>query len=637
MEKLNSEAETETISAQTTTSADAETAELINFFFQGFRPPPSFTISEWADNHRVLPDASSGEPGQWRTSRTPYLREIMDELSPSSHAQDVVFMKGSQIGATETGINTVLYYIAHAPCPILLIEPTITVAERVSKQRIQPSINKCEQVRAKVGDPKSRSGGNTTLEKDFPGGTLIIGGANSAASMRSMPIRVVIFDEEDGYPDDVDGEGDPVDLGERRTTNFSRRKRFHISTPTIADGSRIEKRFLASDQRYYHVPCPFCNEKQIILWENIKYDNKNPATARLQCSFCKKEIKEHHKTWMLERGEWIKQNPASKIPGFHLSAFYSPLGWYSWAMAVDDHLKAVGNTRKRKVWVNTVLGEVWDESATTIDAHWIMKRMEDYPSEVPEGVLCLVAGADTQDNRLECSTIGLGWNAGLEIWMIDHAVFYGDPKQATVWSLFDQYLLRRWQHENGSGMHVAATCIDAMGHCTDEVYAFCKPREFRRVFPTQGRGGSGRPLVGKANRHKRAGVLLFQIGVDQAKESLYSRLKVTDPGPNYIHFPTKLPPTTGDADRKLSEGYFQQLTAEKRIQKLSAGMPKWHWVLPSGKRNEALDCFVAAMAAYGILNPNLELLAQENVVFKSDFFKPAVKRGRRIISQGVRV
>lgn len=610
---------------------------LLESFYGGLRPPPDFTVSQWADEHRRLPRVSSSEAGPWRTSRTPYLREIQDEMSPSSHTEEVVVMKGSQLGFTECIVNISLYYMAHAPCPILAIQPTIGVAKKFSKQRMQPSINECLQLKGKVTSSDVRKGGNTTLQKDFPGGTMIIGGANSAADLRSMPIQVLLADEIDGYPSDVDGEGDPLELARRRSTNFYGRKVFMGSTPAVAEISRIQKAFDDSDQRYFFVPCPKCNEKQIIKWENIKWEDRKPETVRLICEHCGEAIEEHHKTWMLENGEWRKQKPEATVAGFHISALYSPLGWYSWKEAVKDHLKALGDPQKRKVWVNTVLGEVWEDSAATIDAHWLAKRKETYSAECPDGVLCLTAGCDTQDNRVETSVWGWGWNSGLiESWLIDHAVFMGDPGQKSFWTLIDDYLMREFQHENGIRLHIASTCFDAMGHFTSEVYKFCAAREFRRIFPVQGKAGPGRPIISKAYKSKRQRVYLFQVGVDQAKETIYSRLKIPDPGPGYVHFPKALPTLTEGQERFMPETYFTQLTAEKRILRHSAGMPRLQWVLPSGKRNETLDCFVYALAAMNILSPNLELMAREKRVFKSDFSAAISRPTRRVISSGVK-
>jgi len=581
---------------------DKKVDYLARYFSNGLKPPPRLTVSEWADKYRKLPRVSSGEPGRWRTDRTPYLKEIMDELSPSSHAEEVVFMKGSQIGGTESGINWILSIINCNPAATLSVQPTIDMAKRYSRQRVSPSIRECDATKDVVQENKSRDGGNTILQKDFPGGTLIMTGANSAAGLRSMPICNLFADEVDAWPDDVEGEGDPLELAKKRITNFARRKCFECSTPTIAGMSRIEKLFAKSDQRYFYVPCPFCGHYQVITWDSIRFDNHDPETARMVCEKCAAEIREHNKTEMLVKGEWRKQNPTSKIPGFHLSALYSPLGWYSWKKAVAEHLEALGDPMKRKVWTNTVLAELWNDSMVTIDHHWLSKRAEKYPCDVPAGGLVLCAGVDTQDDRLELIVYAYG--AEFENWVIEHKVFIGDPGQAIVWGLLDMHLQKRYRHESGAEMLVASTCVDAMGHHTDSVYSFCKARFFRRIFAIQGHGGAGRPLFMKANNKNRAGVYLFHLGVDQGKETLYNRLKIKEPGPGYCHFPEGLP-----------ESFYKQLTSEKRIMRHNAGLPKLEWVLPKGKRNEILDISVYAMAALTILNPNLALLQKQNLIY----------------------
>jgi phage terminase large subunit GpA-like protein len=602
---------------------------------EGFRPPPNYSIAEWADKKRILPKSGSDQGGQWKTSRTPYLREVMEVMSPRDHCEEIVFMKGSQVGATECLINAIMFHIEHDPCPMLLIEPTITVAKRVAKKRIGPSIAACPSVRVKIPEAKSRDSGNTTLEKEFPGGTLTMGGANSAASLRSMPIRIFLADELDGYPEDIDGEGAPEDLGDRRTTNFSRKKKIYVSTPTLTLTSKIHKKFQESDQRYYYVPCPFCKEKQIIKRENLIYDNNDPKTVRLRCAHCGKDIHEHHKTWMLENGEWRKLNPKSDIPGFHISAFYSPLGWYSWRQAIKDYLRSIGNPKKAIVFKNTVEGEPYDEAEISIDAKEISKRTEPYAAEVPNPVLCLVGGFDVHDNRIEGSIIGIAWHDRvIEPYLIDHRVFFGDPTRQALWDDADAFLLRSWRHESGAIMNVAAAGFDAMGHCTDEVYAYCSRVAFRKIFALQGKGGAGRPLVSAPKLNKRHRVFLFRVGVDQAKDTIYSKLSLKQDQVGRIHFPTELPPGDDGAKRSLDVGYFEQLTAEKKKIKYTGGLPIYYYECPEGKRNEALDCFVYGLAALNILNPNLALLAKEKRVFTSNYSRP-VARGRRVISKGV--
>lgn len=588
----------------------------MDYFLRGLSPPPIVNVDAWSDKYRQLPGIASDESGQWHTSRTPYLKEIMQELSPSSPTEDIVFMKGSQVGATECGINWALYNIDGDPGPMLAVQPSIDMAKLWSVQRLTPSINECERVSALVSENKSRGSGNVMLKKLFPGGIMILGGANSAASLRSMPIEKLFCDEIDGYPDDVDGEGDPVDLAVRRTTNFARRKRYYVSTPTVKGASRIESLFEESDQRFYNVPCPECNELQVITWDNIKFKDRDPDSVYLQCFKCKFRIDEYRKTWMLERGVWVKKNPGAKKAGFHLSALYSPLGWYSWAEAVDEHIKALSNPLKRKVWTNTVLGETFDPSLEAISTGWLMKRREKYDAEIPNGPVVLTAGVDTQDNRLEVTVDG--WGAEWENWTIAHEVFWGDTSQNDVWRLLDDYLLKIFKTKNGDQLNIAATCVDSGGHRTDEVYKFCKARSHRRVFAIKGMHGAGRPIIGAGSKTKRIQNYLFIVGVDQAKATIYSRLKIPKPGPGYVHFP-----------EKLEKEYFNQLTSEHRVKKMASGLPKFVWTLAPGRRNEALDCKVYSLAALTILNPNIDLLVKENVLLKVSHVRRQRKRGVR--------
>ena len=598
-------------------------AFLGRYFLDGLKPPPRLTVDQWADQNRYLTTKSSGEPGRWRTSRTPFLKEIMYELSPASRAEIVIFMKGSQIGATEAGINWFLSLMDLTPAPLLHVQPTVDLCKRWSKQRFGPAISDCPRLNDRVFDNKSRDKGNTILQKDFPGGTLIITGANSAAGLRQMPICYLHADEVDGWPLDADGEGDPLELARRRITNFARRKQYITSTPTVAGMSRIEVEFKESDQRYYFVPCPFCNWYQTIMWsKNIKFDNHDPKTVRMICENCAAEIYEYHKTEMLAGGRWRKQNKKSDIPGFHLSSLYAPVGWYSWKSAVADHLKALGDPLRRKVWVNTVLAELWDEEViATVDHHWLMERQEDYDAEVPEGALVLTAGVDTQDDRLEITVIGMG--VDYETWTIGHHVLIGDPEQNQVWDDLDLFLEKEYTHENESKMKVAATCIDAMGHHTDRVYDYCRPRFVKRIFAIQGIYGPGRPLIVRYSKIKNKNVYLFRVSSDSGKELLYTRLKIKEPGPGYYHFP-----------KSLNEDYFKQLTSEKRIPRRGRGLPKLEWVLPPGKRNETLDCNVYALAAFQILNPNLESLKKQNLIY-TGMEKPRPARSRRQLSKGV--
>lgn len=575
-------------------------------FRQGLTPDPLLTVSEWADKNRFLPAAASPEPGRWRTSRTPYLREIMDTLSPSHPATETVFMKGAQIGGSECGNNFLGFIIDQAPGPVMLVEPTVELAKRYSKQRIAPTIRQSPALCGKVKDARSRDSGNTILVKEFDGGVVVITGANSAAGLRSMPVRYLFRDEIDAYPDDCEGEGDPLSLSEARTSNYGPRKKiFDVSTPTEAGFSKIEKRYEVSDQRRYFVPCPFCKGEQWLRWSQIVFEKDAAYNlighAQYRCEHCGELIAERYKGWMLESGKWIATAPGPGKPaGFHLSSLYSPLGWRSWDDIVRKFLKArkKRDTLLLKSWTNTDLGEVWEEEGITVDDGTLGSRRENFgvADPLPEGILLLTAGVDVQGDRIEATL--KGWGIGEESWNVQHVVFRGDPGTSLkVWRDLDDWLLKYWPHVLGHSLRVVTACIDSAGHATKAVYDFCRKRE-PRVWAIVGRSGAGLPPIKITPRRNKQRVALGIVGTDSTKELILSRLALTEFGPGYVHF-----------SRDLDDEYFRQLTAERLVVKYVRGIPNKVWKQVRA-RNEALDCEVYAIAAFASLNANLERIAQ---------------------------
>ena len=385
----------------------------------GLRPDPLLTVSEWADQYRVLSTRASAEPGPWRTSRTPYLQQIMDCLSPSSTIERVVFMKGAQVGSTECGNNWIGYVIHQAPGPMMAVQPTVEMAKRNSKQRIDPLIEESDVLRKLVRDPRSRDSGNTILAKEFTGGVLVMTGANSAVGLRSMAARYLFLDEVDGYPGDVDGEGDPVNLALARARTFARRKVFLVSTPKITGLSRIETAFEESDQRHYWLPCPACGEFQTLKFARVKWPKGRPEEAVYLCEHCSARIENHQKHSMLARGEWRPSAPGDgRTAGFHLSSLYSPVGWFSWADAARMFEEAQKNPALLQVFINTVLGETWAQQGEAPDWQRLYDRRETYKlGAVPAGALFLTAGTDIQKDRIEVQIVG--WGRGKEGWLGD--------------------------------------------------------------------------------------------------------------------------------------------------------------------------------------------------------------------------
>jgi phage terminase large subunit GpA-like protein len=569
----------------------------LDAFRAGLQPDPYLTVSEWADEHRMLSQKAASEPGPWRTARTPYLREIQDSLSPSSSIQRVVFMAGAQVGKTETGNNWMGFIVHHAPGPMMIVQPTVDTAKRLSKQRLAPMIEETPCLRERIAESRSRDSGNTMMVKEFQGGVIVLTGANSAVGLRSMPVRYLFLDEVDAFPQDVDGEGDPVNLAERRTTTFSRRKIYLSSTPTIKDVSRIEREYLASDQRRYFVPCPHCDHMQWLRWPQMKWSDGNPASAMYACEACGVLIEERFKAQMLRNGGWIATADGDgKTAGFHLSSLYSPLGWKSWASIVEDFLAAKNDPPSLKTWVNTVLGETWEESfSAKVSSSQIAERAEVYDLlSVPEGGLLLTAGVDVQDNRV--AIVVRAWGEDEESWLVNHAEIYGDPARPELWRQLDSVLFdTEYTHESGAPMPVRAVAIDTGGHFTHEVYAYARTRRDRHVIAIKGMSQPGKPIIGKPSKQDinfkgqtiKKGVELWGVGTDTAKATIYGRLKNTDEqGAGVYHWPLGLPAE-----------YFEQLTAEKQVTRYANGHPKRLWVKKDGARNEALDCEVYALAA----------------------------------------
>jgi phage terminase large subunit GpA-like protein len=567
---------------------------------EGLRPEQPLTVSEWADKHRRLSSKASAEPGPWRTNRTPYLREPMDCLSSTSPVQRVVMMFAAQTGKTEAGANWLGYVIDHAPGPMLLVQPTVEMAKRLSKQRLESLITETPVLAEKIAPSRSRDSGNTMFAKDFPGGMMLLTGSNSATGLRSTPCRYIFCDEIDAFPSDVDGEGDPVSLAEKRATTFARRKILLTSTPTVKDFSRIEAEYERSDQRRFYVPCPCCSVMQWLKWPQLKWENNDPVTAAYECEVCHERFAEIHKPAMLRKGEWRATAPSNgKTAGFQLSGLYSPLGWLSWADMVDDFLRAKADAPMLKSFVNTRLAETWEEDfASKVSADGLLERCEHYQAAmVPEGGLALTVGVDVQDNRLAISV--WAWGREEEGWLLDHQEIYGDPSRQELWKQLDEVVLREWPHAVGPAMRPDVVAIDSGGHFTAEVYQYARERARQGVVAIKGQSQRGKPPIGKGSkvdvnhqgRTLKRGAVVYLVGGDTVKTTLFGRLKHNEQGAGFLHFHMG---TTGE--------YFEQLTAEKQVLRYNrGGFPTREWVKKPSARNEALDCLVYAYAALNLM------------------------------------
>ena len=555
------------------------------------KPPPHLKISQWADKFRHLSTESSSEAGKFETARAIFQKEIMDSINDPA-INEVVVMSCSQIGKTEVLLNAIGYYIAYAPAPILIVQPTLEMARAWSQDRLAPMIRDSNILKAKVADVKSKDSGNTVLHKVFEGGHITACGANSPASLASRPIKIVLCDEIDRYPPTAGSEGDPVMLAKRRSATFWDSKLVLTSTPTVKGASAIESAYEDSDQRLFYVPCHKCNKKQTLKWSQVQWEKNKPETAKYICEHCEKKWSDVERVANISKGKWKATQLFNGRAGFRLNGLYSV--WVTMEEAVGEFLRAKKLPETLRVFVNTYLGETWEDEGERIDDLGLFDRREDY--KFPDEIILLTAGVDIQDDRIECEVVG--WGLEEETWSIDYHILYGDPSAPAIWQELEMLLTKTYDKADGSKLKIVSTCIDS-GHHTNMVYQFCKTRYARRVFAIKGIGGEGKPIVGRPSRNNIARVTLFPIGVDTAKELIYSRLRVKNLGAGYCHFPTK-----------YSEEYFRQLTAEKIVTKYRRGFKKREWVLMR-PRNEALDCRVYALSAFTLLNADLNRISEK--------------------------
>jgi len=580
-------------------------------FLGGLRPEEQAWVDEWADRYRVLSGVGCPEPGPWRTARTPYLREPMRCLSSGSRTRRVVLMFGSQLGKTEAGLNWLGSIIHQRPAPTLLVQPTIEMAKRLNRQRLDPFIRETPVIAERIPPARSRDSGNTMFLKEFPGGLFVLTGANSASSAQSMPAANLFADEVSSYPLEMDDKGDPVENFEARTANFPNGKTLITSTPGVVGACRVTKEFRErSDQRRFNVPCPACGELQVLVWSQFKWDHAD-GEVLYECGHCRERFEERHKSRMLPSGVWVATARGDGITaGFHLPGWYAPLGWISWEEIRDQFLRGQRDPVTLKGWVNKRAAEAWEDLlAAKLNVEGLAKRRQDteagngYPvGSVPDGVLLITIAADVQGgggSKSERLAVNVwGWGRGMESWHLFHGEIHGDPQQPEVWRQLDQIAATRWRRDDGRELVMALGVVDDGGLATAEAREFCRERRGRWV-PVKGSSGKGKPLVGKGtavdinHRNRPAvkrGVLLYIVGTDTSIAELQGRLRNEVVGAGYVH---------------LGQAADDQMLAElfpwKQKARLVKGFSVTDWVLPEGEHDESGDCARYARAAVEII------------------------------------
>lgn len=590
-------------------------------FSKGLKPIPKTSVSTWADKYRML-SSTSAEPGRWRTDRAPYQKEIMDAFTQHG-IQTVVVKSASQIGKSDI-MNNVIGRFAHIdPATIMMIQPTIDMAEDYSKSRIAPMLKDTKVLNNLFFDVKSRDSNNTILSKLFPGGRLIMCGANSPSGLASRPVRILLADEVDRFPDSAGTEGDPVDLASKRMTTFWNRIKGLFSTPTNEGSSRIDTEYVLGTQEEWQHKCPNCEEYHLIthrdiLEEHEEFKNKNGTkgyivtSAKWRCPYCGFEFTE---TEMKNtKQKYVAQNASALKNGvrsFFINCFASP--WISWKEVIKEWLEAKGDPEREKVVVNTRFGETYRQIGKFEDENIFLKRKEMYDAELPEGVLLLTAAVDVQDNRLEYEICG--WGDCEESWGIKKGTILGVPDNQQVWDELDQQLDRVYHFKNGGGLIVARTFIDTGGHYTKEVYKYCRKNFARGRFAIKGSSSPGVALIHKISKVKEYGIPLILIGTDSGKQYVMDRLSIENPGPKYFHFPLDYEQNADSSiaeilwNRGYDSIYFKGLIAEQLKARKINGRVRMVWENIAGdKRNEPLDLRVYNIACMQSINPNWEML-----------------------------
>lgn len=562
------------------------------------KPKGSVRVSDWAADNRILSVEDSAEPGPWKNARTPYLVEIMDQLSEDAPARLIVFMKSSQVGGTQVASNWLGSIIDHAKGPVAVVMPTEKSLSDWMAQKFEPMTRSTPTVARSLHARSNKTSDNNAQRKKFTGGILYTKTAGSTADLKSTSLRYGIADEVDEW-DWTTIQGDPIGLLQVRLTAFHDHKLFAVSSPTLKDASRIEEAFEKGDRRRYHVPCPYCDELQHLRWSNVRWASTHADStahrwireAWYACEHCGSEIGEHHKAAMLARGRWIPEAPEAPYPSYHINAIYSPLGLgRTWAELATEWIEAQSDTAKLMRFMNTRLGETWADRSRDIKPNSLQARAEPWQlGSIQPGCLVLTAGVDTQDNRLEIHVIGHGREG--RTWTVDYHIIQGSPAEQTTWDALAEYLNRSYANAAGRHLRVEATAIDSGGHYTHDVYQFVRSRRVRRCIAVKGHTTPGRQILGRPSRQDvntrgqtiKKGVALYLVGTDTAKHLLYQRLADDAdkaPGERKVIFPDD-----------LDAGYYDQLVAE-------AFNPRRNrWELKKGKRNEALDTWVYAIAA----------------------------------------
>jgi len=584
-----------------------------------WRPMPQTPV-EWADEHFYLSAESSYVEARWVTLhfQTAILNAMGNDL-----IREINLMKSARVGYSQMVKAAIAYLLEHKNRNQLLLQPTDSAAGAFMKSHIESMIRDVPVIRALAPWFGKKHRDNTLDTKLFSNKRqLVVRGGTAAKNYRELSVDAVFYDELAAFPEDVEKEGAPTFLGDRRLEGSVYGTSVRGSTPKNKGECQIERAFIESKMHLrFEVPCPHCGESQYLKWGGpdadfgMKWQDDDPETVAYLCEHC--HVLGTYPEWMpqLHDGQWVDRArglktvdgldwfdlddqliTTPKSVSFHIWSAYSP--FTDWTRLVEDFLKAKDDLGKLKTFVNTILGECWAEQGERLESDELFRRREHYAAPVPQAAVVLTCSVDVQDDRLEL--LVEGWAEGHERFAVDFKVLYGDLAKPDIWAELDQALQQTYLHESGHTLRIACAVIDSGGHFTQQVYDFVRPREGRRIYAIKGKSGVGQPVVSRPSTSNKGKIKLFSVGVDTVKELVMAQLNLLEPGPGYCHYPV---------DDRFDEEFFKQLTAEERRTKFHKGYAKQEWV-KLRKRNEAFDLTVYNTAARELLNPNYQALAK---------------------------
>lgn len=543
-------------------------------------PPPRLRLSEWIEREICLPDGVSAQPGPVRL--WPFQREIADAIGDPL-IERVTLVKPVRVGFTTLISSAVASFVANDPAPILCLLPAESDCRDYVVSDIEPIFSASPAVASALAGDQDEAGRNTLLSRRFPGGSLKVVAAKAPRNLRRHNVRILMMDEVDGMAPTA--EGSPILLAERRTLSFPDRKIVLGSTPVHEETSHVLRAYAQSDMRIFEVPCPCCGALSELQWGHIVWPEGQPEAARWRCPNCGEEIEERHKPAMVEAGRWRATAPEVQgHAGFRLNALISLHANAAWGKLAAEFVAAKNDPTTLQTFVNTILGQGWRSEGDELDESALAARAEAIGmAPVPIEALALTAGIDVQRDRLEITLIG--WTEGGAMLILAHHVIWGAFDAPETWDDLAEMLARRWPHALGGTIGIDAAAIDSGdGLSMPQVLAFCTPRLRRKIVPIKGAPGFTRPPIERASRTRGKG--LWIVGVDPLKSTLFARLAQS----GAVRFSADLPPV-----------WFEQLASERAEVRYSRGQPTRQFVRIPGRRAEALDCTVYAMAARSLV------------------------------------